>query len=131
MLVCNLRVCLIKMIATEIFQLITQCDCVCASATERRDVRRVRGVDGRRPVPLQDLYPGVPRRLPGGAGLPARRGPAGDERYGPHCYRLELLLLCKCALLTASDKHAGSWAQTNKYTMEVSASTFVSLACEL
>lgn len=66
------------------------------SATERWDVRGVRGVDGRRPVPLQDLHPSVPRWLPEGAGLPACRGPAGDERYSPHCYWLELLLLCKC-----------------------------------
>ncbi len=72
------------------------------SATERWDVWRVRGVDGRRPVPLQDLHPRVPWWLPEGAGLPACRGPAGDERYSPHCHWLELLLLCKSAQLTAT-----------------------------
>lgn len=70
------------------------------SAHERWDVWCVRGVDRRRPVPLPDLHAGVPRRLPEGAGLPACRGPAGDERYSPHCYWLELLLLCKSGQLT-------------------------------
>lgn len=57
----------------------------------------MRGVDRRRPVPLQDLLPGVSRRLPEGAGLPAGRGPAGDARHGQQRHRLELLLLCKYA----------------------------------
>lgn len=73
----------------------------CTLATERWDVRCVWGVDSRRPVPLQDLYSGVSRWLPEGAGLPACRGLAGDERHSPHCYWLELLLLCKPAWLTA------------------------------
>lgn len=75
---------------------------VFTSATEWWDVWRMRGVDGRRLVSLQDLHSGVSRWLPEGAGLPACRGPAGDERYSPHCHWLELLLLCKSAQLTAT-----------------------------
>lgn len=71
--------------------------CLWTSASQRRDVRRVRGVDGRRPLPLPDLHQGLPRRLPAGAGLPACRSPAGDARHGPQRHRLELLLLCESA----------------------------------
>ena len=59
-------------------------------------------MDGRRPLPLQDLHAGVSRRLPEGAGLPACRGLAGDEGYSPLCHWMELLLLCKSAQLAAT-----------------------------
>lgn len=83
-------------------------------------MRRVWGVDSRRPVPLQDLHSGVSRRLSEGVRLPACRSLAGDERYSPHCYWLELLLLRKSELAATTithciSKHADFLKRTDRY----------------
>lgn len=68
---------------------------ISASAAKRRDVWCVRGVDGWWSLPLPDLHPGVPRRVPEGAGLPPSWSPARDARHSQNQQGLELLLLCE------------------------------------